>query len=284
MAIRHSSFVISKDMTATFTSFKSHFAALREWEPNPILVKELRQAVRSRILISMLMFFLGAIFLASVASLTRQVALSGDVLQMGRNMFDACLAVLSISTLVFIPLYTGIRVALEKHQSDLILFTPLPVTKLVQGKVLGGMYIAALFFSVCMPFMMVCTLLRGLDWLTIQFVLLVLFATIGAAVLAAIAVAVLPVPVFVKFLFGAAYVGGLIVACGLLLLFLFGVVQSGAAPLLHSANFWDGLPLPAGVVAFVAMVSYGFSLSFIVTHRDPEVPNHNHSQVRQYNG
>lgn len=271
-------------MATRFIRFSSFSARCREWEPNPILVKELRQAVRSRILTSMLMFFLGAIFLVSVASLTRQMSLTGEVLQLGRNMFDACLVVLSINCLVFIPLYTGIRVGLEKHQSDLFLFTPLTETKLVHGKVFGGMYIALLFFCICMPFTMICNLFRGLDWLTILFVQFVLFAATGAAVLAAIAVAVLPVPIFVKLLFGVALVGGLLVFCGLLLLFSFGVVHSGAASLLCSATFWESLPLPVGATAFVAIASYGLSLSFIVTHRDPEVPKPSHSQIKESNG
>ena len=252
-------------MTASFASLKSHFADWNDWEPNPILVKELRQAVRSRILTSLLMFFLMTIFLTSVGSLVGQNSSGGEVVEMGRNMFDACLTVLAVSSLVVIPVYTGIRVALDQHQENLILYTPLPVTKLVQGKLLCGVYIAGLFYSVCVPFMTFSNLLRGIDWLTIQFVLFVLFIAICVAILAAIAVAVLPVPVLVKLACGVAFVGALVLVCDILMGFFFGVVRSGISPSLKSPSFYLGFAALFGLAMFGAIIAYNLSISYITT-------------------
>ena len=251
-------------MNARLAAIKSHCTNWREWEPNPVLLKELRQAVRSQVLSGILMLFLLMLFLGSVASLAGQGMARGEIFEMGRNMFDACLAVLAISSLVIVPIYTGIRVALEQHQADLILYTPLPVPKLVQGKFLGGVCIAGLFFSACVPFMAFSSLLRGIDWLTIQFVLFVLFFAICVAILAAIAVAVLRLPVLIKLACGGAFAGALVLVCDLLLVFFFGVVQSGFAPLLKSPSFGYSFASMFGLATFAAWASYSLAIFYIV--------------------
>ena len=260
-------------MNARLSAIKSHFANWREWELNPIVIKELRQAVRSRILSGILMLFLLLLFLGSVASLAGQGMARGEILEMGPKMFDACLAVLAVSSLVFIPIYTGIRLALEQHEADLVLYTPLPVPKLVQGKFLAGVYIAGLFFSVCAPFMTFSTLLRGIDWLTIQFVLFVLFFAICVAVLVAIAVAVLPFPVLIKLAFGGAFALALIVVCYLLLLFFFGVVQSGIGPSLRRSSFGYSFASLFGLAMFGAWTSYSLSITYIVKNSSQDDPH-----------
>jgi hypothetical protein len=268
-------------MNAALAQQPSHFRNWREWELNPVVIKELRQAVRSQALTGMLLLLLAMLFLASVASLNRPDILTGEASEMGQGMFIACLVVLTISGLLFVPLYTGIRLALEKHRSDLMFFTPLPVTSLVHGKLLSGMCLAGLFLSVCMPFMAFSSLLRGLDLVTIMTVLLLLSGVIGVAVLAAIAVAVLPVHIYLKSLFGLAFSVGLVVVCGFLLLFCFGVIRSGAAAWVRAPRFWSDFMAAFGLAAFGAMVSYGLAISFITKHRYPSDPYDYHLKVEQ---
>lgn len=257
-------------MTTALFNMTDRFARWREWEPNPILIKELRQAVRSHILSGVLMLLLVMLFIGGVVTLAGQSVLQGEVAGTARNMFDAFLAVLAVGSLVIIPLYTGIRVAIEQYQSDMILYTPLPVTKLVQGKFLGGAYLAGLFYSVCMPFMTFCLLLRGLDWLTIQFVLLALFAATCVAIIAAIAAAVSPFPVVPKLILGTAFAGGLMVVCWLLLNFFFGVVRVGAGPLLTHGGFLLRFLSIGGMAMFGAMWSYSLSISHIIKDSRPD--------------
>ena len=45
---------------------KSHFINWREWELNPIVIKELRQAVRSWAVTGMLLLFLIVLFITSM--------------------------------------------------------------------------------------------------------------------------------------------------------------------------------------------------------------------------
>jgi hypothetical protein len=253
-------------MTPAFLKMTGRLARWREWEPNPVLLKELRQAVRSHVLSGVLILLLVLLFVGGVVTL----AVQGEAAATARNMFDAFLAVLAAGSLVIIPLYTGIRVAIEQHQSDLILYTPLPVTKLVQGKFLGGAYLAGLFYSVCMPFMTFCLLLRGLDWLTIQFVLLVLFATTCVAIIAAIAAAVSPFPVLPKLFLGVAFAGGLMFVCWRLVIFFFHVVRLGAGPLLARSGFFTSFLAVCGMAMIGAMFFYSQSISHIIKDCRPD--------------
>ena len=56
-------------MNAKLSSLKSHFTNWRNWEMNPIVIKELRQGVRSWTVTGMLMLFLVVLFIASLGLL-----------------------------------------------------------------------------------------------------------------------------------------------------------------------------------------------------------------------
>ena len=57
--IRH----FQTNMMATINKVKTHFANWREWELNPIVIKELRQGVRSWTVTGMLLLFLVVLFI-----------------------------------------------------------------------------------------------------------------------------------------------------------------------------------------------------------------------------
>src|ERR1700730_2458870 len=89
--IRHFSFVIRHfqiDMIATINKVKSHFANWREWELNPIVIKELRQGVRSWTVTGMLLLFLTVLFIASLVFLITESFDGNANLQMGGAMFS----------------------------------------------------------------------------------------------------------------------------------------------------------------------------------------------------
>src|SRR5262245_8977746 len=134
---------------------RTHFAHWREWEWNPVLLKELRQAMRSHALNGTLLLLLLLLFLAalSVPATNGFSATAGE--QIGRPTFNVLLVVLTAATLLFVPLYTGVRLASERKESemDLMFSTPLPTKRIVRGKLFCGAYVAAMFFSVCAPFM-----------------------------------------------------------------------------------------------------------------------------------
>ena len=179
----------------SIASVKSHLTNWREWELNPIVIKELRQAVRSWAVTGMLLLFLLVLFIASLIFLVTSTFDDNDTnMQMGAGLFAVFLAILTFSSVVFIPLYVGIRVALERRENnpDLLYVSTLSPFRIIFGKYLCGAYMAVLFFSACMPFMAFTNLLRGVDLPTVFFILAFLFLVVCAVNMIAIFLACLP--------------------------------------------------------------------------------------------
>jgi hypothetical protein len=164
---------------------------------NPIVVKELRQAVRGRfvpalLLVSLLIqvVFIG-IFL--VADQFNEGRGSADF-QAGHQMFLFLHAVMLGACLLLIPLYTGVRLAMEHSGAnvDLLFVTTLKPRKIVSGKLLSAAVLTAMIFSACTPFLMFTYLLRGIDLPTIAAVVAVDFAFVLLAAHVAVLLATLP--------------------------------------------------------------------------------------------
>src|SRR5271170_5876980 len=134
---------------------KSHFASWREWELNPIVIKELRQAVRSWAITGMLLLFLTVLFITSLVMLVTQSFEMNANMGLGGSMFSAFTVILAATSIFFIPLYVGLRVAAERQENnpDLLYVSTLSPTRIIRGKFLCGVYVVVLFFSACMPFM-----------------------------------------------------------------------------------------------------------------------------------
>ena len=171
-----------------------HFANWREWELNPIVIKELRQAVRSWAVTGMLLLFLTVLFITSLVFLVTQ-SFEVDVnMGLGGTLFATFMVILAGTSVFFIPLYVGIRVAVERQENnpDLLYVSTLSPARIIRGKFLCGAYMALLFFSACMPFMAFTNLLRGVDLPTVFFILFYLFLIVCAANMVAIFFACLP--------------------------------------------------------------------------------------------
>lgn len=218
-----------------------HFRQWREWELNPVVVKELRQAVRNWSVTGMLLLFLVVLFFASIAFLVGQsfqVVLNQRI---GAEIFQAFLGILAGASLAFIPLYVGIRMAAERHGAnlDLVYITTLTPGRIIRGKLFCGIYIALLFFSACMPFMAFTNLLRGVDLPTIFFILLFLFFVVGIAIQVAIFVACLPMSLSFKVLLALPVTGGIISLVGPVVFASFELMRSGVGAMMASRDFWS---------------------------------------------
>jgi hypothetical protein len=162
---------------------------------NPIVVKEARQAVNSRMVSGALLLFLGVQLTVMLLMLTGR-SLPGEAeldLRVGRQVFTFVQGVLLGACILLIPLMTGGRLAVERSDArvDLLFITSLSPRAIVFGKLATAAALALLMFSACAPFMAFAYVLRGLDVPTIFVVLtsdfiLVLFATMLALFLASI--------------------------------------------------------------------------------------------------
>jgi hypothetical protein len=244
---------------------KNHFANWREWEMNPVVIKELRQGVRSWTVTGMLMLFLVVLFIASLGFLITQSFDVNPDMGLGGTMFSAFVVILAGASIFFIPLYIGVRVASERqgNDPDLLYVTTLSPFRIIFGKFLCGAYIALLFFSACMPFMAFTNLLRGVDLPTVFFILGFLFLVVCAANMFAIFLACLPMSRPFRFLFilGGAFLSFVLI--GSLVSASFGMMRSGIGSMMAERDFWIGTVTVVGIGMAVTGLFFVLAVALI---------------------
>jgi hypothetical protein len=144
---------------------------------NPILVKETRQALKSRQFTGTFMLLLVASLLVSFGGL----ALAGqniDYQSSGSNFFVAYFAVLAFAIFVVVPFgaYRSLAAEQEERTFELLSITTLLPGQIVTGKLLTSMIQMFIYFSAIAPFMAFTYLLRGIDMPSILFVLVLAVA------------------------------------------------------------------------------------------------------------
>ena len=213
---------------------------LPRWDLNPVVVKELRQAVRNWFVVGVLLILLLILFVAMVMFVISESIGTTANPTLGRNIFQTFYAILTIGSMLFLPIYTGTRFAKEREDSnmDLMFITTLTPGQIIRGKIIGGVILTALFYSVFMPFMSFCYLLRGVDLPSMFVVLAMSFIVVTALIHLSVCLACLPVSRNFKGGIGAAtfflsmsWVGGM----------SFGgiaMIESGIGSKLASWDFW----------------------------------------------
>lgn len=144
---------------------------------NPIALKELRQAVNSRFVNGMLLTLLG-LMLAVLTRFALRLDPNGSSTRGdGLWLFIQLEGILALATLVALPLYAGVRLAVERgsESGELLFRTTLTPLQVVWGKLWSALAVAGVTASVCVPFVTVSWLLRGIDIVAIVLTLLVNF-------------------------------------------------------------------------------------------------------------
>ena len=252
-------------MTATLVKIKSHFTRWREWELNPIVIKELRQGVRSWTVTGMLLLFLIVLFITSLGFLVTQSFDVNASLGLGATLVSSFMVILAGASIFFIPLYIGVRVAAERQENnpDLLYVSTLSPTRIIFGKFLCGAYIAVLFFSACMPFMAFTNLLRGVDLPTIFFILGFLFLVVCATNMIAIFLACLPMSRPFKFLF---VIYGIFQSFGIIASLIrtsFTMLRSGVGTMMASRDFWIGVTTSVGIGVAITGLFFVLTVALI---------------------
>ncbi len=226
---------------------------LADW-PNPIVVKELRQAVRGWTALVMFLLYLVVqlvvvgIMLMSVAE---QIWSESPV---GAKVFLAVQIQLAITIVGLLPLYAGTRLFLERSDVnlDLMFITPLRPVWLVLGKLLAALVLGLLFFSASAPVMTMAYFLRGLDLFYAGILLGLDVLAMMTAVQAALFVAAIPAARAIAVLLGLGAVFGL----------LFGVAMltSGSVAMFVG----PGSVAPEVVIVVSSIVALTLVASFIL--------------------
>jgi hypothetical protein len=198
---------------------------------NPIVVKELRQAVQSRFVIATLLTLL-AVQLAAIGIYILASGASLFGFDAGRQSFMMLFTILQIIGIVFVPLYTGARLAAERSDInvDLLFITTIKPRSVIAGKMFAAMTLTALIYSACTPFMAFTYFLRGIDLPSIFISLGIGFMAVMACAQGAVFVACMSVNRAFKIIFG------------LIALTIFGLICFGTV-------LWVNEILRRGVIA-----------------------------------
>ena len=229
---------------------------------NPIAVKELRQAVRSRFVLGVLSLLLGALVLAIGGTVVLGAGDLGRELSAGRDLFLVLHTVLLGGTMVFSAAYAAVRFASERQQGnvDLVFATALKPAAIVAGKFAAGAILALVVFSAAAPFLVLTYVLRGIDVVTIAVVLAVDLGAVLLAVQAGLLVGALPAHAGVKVLLGLVLLVGLALLFQLVALASGWFVYRGIGGRIGGADFWGPAAATAAVLAFGGGLLYALTV------------------------
>ena len=229
---------------------------------NPIVVKELRQAVQGKFLIVVLICFLCLQLLTVGLFLTDEAVT--ESFTAGLNVFRVLLGILLATCLLFVPAYTGIRLASERADAnvDLLFITTLRPQSIIWGKFFAGLVITILLYSACMPFMTFTYLLRGVDLPSVFILLAFDLIVVAVSIQCGILIGCLPANRIFKVILGVGWLVVTIVVFVTLLAAMFapgGLLDSGLGSQLDSWKFWRGtlgvLVGGGSLIGFLALLS-----------------------------
>jgi hypothetical protein len=219
---------------------------------NPIVVKELRQAVQSRFVVTMLLVLLTVQLSAVGLYLIFSNPAAYDFTA-GRTVFIILLVILLVVSLLFVPAYTAVRMIAERSETevDLLYITTIAPRSIIAGKLLAAAVLTGLIFSACLPFMTFTYFLRGIDLPTVFIVLGLSFLVVQACSLLALLMACLPVGRVAKVFLGLVVLGLIISAFFATIGSAVSLVQFGVGSTLDSWEFWKPALVGLGVTSLL---------------------------------
>lgn len=242
---------------------------------NPIVVKELRQAVKSRIVMAALMLFL----LIQLAILLVSLSLSFDEaravqpvnLHVGREIFPWLQGILLGTCMLLVPAYAGFRLAAEHSDTnvDLLFISTLRPRGIIAGKLQASVVLILLIFSACAPFMTFTYLLRGIDIPTILLVLAMDFLAVLLGTQAAIFLGAVPANWGFKLLLALVGLGFLAMLFGYPLAGSFVLLERGLGTATDPVAFW----IVAGALAVLTLAVLGLLFVWSVAIVSPPSSN-----------
>jgi hypothetical protein len=246
-------------------SRRSFFERVDDWM-NPIVVKELRQAVQSRLVVSALMLFLFIqIVVLGIRLLNVRAQAPGQIdYQAGRSLF-LVLQGFMLGTCMLVPAYVGGRLGSERSDtnSDLMFISTLKPRAIVGGKFLSGVILVLLIFSAYTPFMTFTYLLRGIDIPTILFIVAMDFVLALWGIAGVIFLAVIPAPRAVKGAMGLASFFGLWGLFGMGMSFTEAMVNFGLFYEVGSWEFWRPVLLALAIIVGQCALFFTWSTAIL---------------------
>jgi hypothetical protein len=185
---------------------------------NPVMLKELRQSVNGKSFRLLLDLLIVVLFITLYVTL---FFINENPFTAGKNLFLIFYLILSIGVLLVIPSLIGTRFFDERKKKtmELLYTSTISPKSIIIGKYLSGVVLTLQFLSICLPFMVICYLMRGIDIFTILTYILIMFILFQPILMFAIFFSTLPISLmlFRGLLFGS---------CVYLASFIFTLVTS----------------------------------------------------------
>lgn len=161
---------------------------------NPILVKEVRQAVKG----SFLVFVIGLILVGQLVTWWFMTAVFRDSNVSGMVAFLWMLGLFGVSLGITMPIYTGWRILSERARKDLFYVSALSPFQIIWGKFLSSGFIILVVLSTFLPFFYLTLMLGEIDILTITYSVVIVVATLLVGVMLTICLLCPVVPMLVR--------------------------------------------------------------------------------------
>ncbi|HBT77841.1 MAG TPA: hypothetical protein DEB39_13165 [Planctomycetaceae bacterium] len=134
---------------------------------NPVFLRELRQAVRNRLLMLLLCIYLTVLILTIIFELRWEPQFMGA--NPGQKLFNSVFLVVFPGTLAVVLLHTIIRCAVDRINEDPMFFSLIPPARIVRGRMLCSLVLSGITYAVALPFFTLVHMFRGLDFGTMLF-------------------------------------------------------------------------------------------------------------------
>jgi hypothetical protein len=237
---------------------------------NPIVVKEMRQAVKGKFTSWTLMLIL-VIQLAIIGSV---LVLSKDIgknFSIGQGLFTGLLGLLLLICLFLVPIFTGSRLSQEKASNnvDLFFITTLKPSQIIWGKLFAALVVTLLFFTASLPFMTLTYLFRGLDLPTIFIVLAFDFLAVAACIQFCILLACLPGGIVSRIIRLLGVIIALFIVFEIITASSYQMLYSGIGSTITTWHFWSR----ALTVESLVLIGIGLLFSLSVALISPVSAN-----------
>ena len=148
-------------------------------EPNPVLVRELKQFVRNRLLLYFMLCYLLVLSVTAIVAMIDFSILSGlewftfnmvsfnDTTGNGLTQF-VLLSYYAFAS-AFLVLFGAIKMGFERLKNDLGYYTTLSAWSVIFGKFLLGVVVSFLFLSIALPFLTIAYMMRGVGLDTVVY-------------------------------------------------------------------------------------------------------------------
>jgi len=138
------------------------FRSILKGEINPVLLREMRQAVRNRFVSVGLMLYVALLTFGPLVFLLAELPdnFRSDT---GERIFHIGLYGSFVASALVVAVHSAGRLIAERLHEDLMFTSTLRPRQIVLGKFLSGVVLSLLFYSVTLPFLTLAYELKGVD-------------------------------------------------------------------------------------------------------------------------